>query len=145
MHGVTVSGGAMSKLRGNPGPQDKRKYAFRSDLGKRSRIHHEPEVHSLLDKRYRSFKADLGKRYSRFRSDLGKRFDLDSTTGLAGDPERLEADLGRDDLGIDALYPRPEKRPRFRADLGKRVRYEASRRVFRADLGKRRMFRSDLG
>lgn len=127
------------------GSMEKRKYAFRADLGKRSRVHYEPEVvHGIVGKRYRSFKADLGKRYSRFRSDLGKRLDGGSVQRSLGELEHPEVGDGeRDDMG--SLYLRPEKRPKFRADLGKRARYEASRRVFRADLGKRRMFRSDLG
>ncbi len=127
----------------------KRAYGFRADLGKRS--DDDLDLEDEEDKRYSSFRSDLGKRYSGFRSDLGKRY--------AG----FRADLGkrysgfRSDLGkrnyADALNNEEDefdgdadkRYSSFRADLGKREE-GLKRYMFRSDLGKRySRFRSDLG
>ncbi len=108
---------------------EKRFSSFRTDLGKRF-----SGFRSDLGKRYSAFRSDLGKRLSGFRSDLGKREDSDMD--LSDDWEKRYQGF-RTDLGkrIDAY-----KRYMFRTDLGKRFS------GFLSDLGKRPSgFRSDLG
>ncbi len=108
---------------------EKRFSSFRTDLGKRF-----SGFRTDLGKRPSGFRSDLGKRLSGFRSDLGKRedTDMDMNQDMEKRYQGFRSDLGKRYQG-------------FRTDLGKRD--EASKRyMFRNDLGKRfSAFRSDLG
>jgi len=113
---------------GSLGSLAKRLSRFRSDFGKRK------------------YRADLGKR--RFRADFGKRSEESDEKEEEQKEEEEEEKEGGNKVDVE-MEETPEKRAKFRADLGKRaIRVELlgrpGRRFYRADLGKRR-YRSDFG